>query len=128
MRLIVFLSWPSCRLTCNRKKMFINVYYFKQIGQPKPLFVYFSSFQIQILQKKTVGFSGIRTRIDKVEGKHADHLTTTTAPRLKNVLHLTFANFLFTLTLLLLVIQYDILNKPSSLKACTEAYYTSNIA
>ena len=28
---------------------------------------------------KTVGFSGIRTRIDGVEGEHTDHLTTTTA-------------------------------------------------
>ena len=30
-------------------------------------------------QKKLVGFSEIRTRIVGVEGKHADHLTTTTA-------------------------------------------------
>ena len=44
------------------------------------LFVYFRSFQTQILQKKTVGFSGIRTQIVGVESEHADHLTTTTAP------------------------------------------------
>ena len=31
------------------------------------------------LYRKTVGVSGIRTRIIGVEGEHADHLTTTTA-------------------------------------------------
>ena len=29
--------------------------------------------------RKNLGFSGIRTRIVRVEGEHADHLTTTTA-------------------------------------------------
>ena len=47
--------------------------------QPLPHFVYFRSFQPQILQKKTVGFCGIRTRIVGIEGKRADHLITTTA-------------------------------------------------
>ena len=42
-------------------------------------FVYFHSFQTQILQKKTVDVRGIRTLIVRVKGKHADHLTTTTA-------------------------------------------------
>ena len=46
-----------------------------KMGQPRPLFVYFRSFQIQ-LNRKIVDFSGIRTRI---VGKHADHLTNTTA-------------------------------------------------
>ena len=50
------------------------------MGQPRPLFVYFRSFQTQFLQEKTVGFSGTRTRIIGVEGEHTDHLTTTTAP------------------------------------------------
>ena len=49
------------------------------MGQPRPLFCFFSYFQEQILQKITVGFGRIRTRIVTVEGKHADHLTTTTA-------------------------------------------------
>ena len=49
------------------------------MGQPRPVFVYFRSFQTKILQKKALGFSGIRTRIVGVEGEHADHLTTTTA-------------------------------------------------
>ena len=43
----------------------------------RPLFVYFHSFLTTILQNN-VGFSIIRTRIVKVEGKHADHWTTTT--------------------------------------------------
>ena len=49
------------------------------MGQPRPLFVYFKYFKTQILQKKTEGFSRIRTRIVRVEGDHADHLTTTMA-------------------------------------------------
>ena len=49
------------------------------MGQPWLVFVYFLSFQTQIVQKKTVGVSGIRTRIVGVTGERADHLTTTTA-------------------------------------------------
>ena len=41
------------------------------MGQPRPLFVYFRSFQTQILQKKTVDVIGIRTRIDSK--KALDH-------------------------------------------------------
>ena len=48
------------------------------MGHLRPLLVYFHSFQTQILQK-TVDVSRIRTRIIRVEHKHADHLTTTTA-------------------------------------------------
>ena len=55
------------------------IFSFFKKGQPRNLFVYFRSFQTQILQKKTVSFSGIQTRIVRVEGEHADHLTTTTA-------------------------------------------------
>ena len=49
------------------------------MGQLRPLFVYFRSFQTQMFTEKMVGFSGIRTRIVGVEGEHAYHLTTTTA-------------------------------------------------
>ena len=42
------------------------------MGQPRPLFVYFRSFQIQF-NRKIVDFSGIRTQIVGVEGEHADH-------------------------------------------------------
>ena len=48
-----------------------------EMGQLRPLFVYFRSFRTHILQKY-VGDSGIQTQIVGVEGKHADHLTTTT--------------------------------------------------
>ena len=48
------------------------------MGQPRPLFVYFRSFQEQFY-RKIVDLSGIWTRIVGVEGEHADHLTTTTA-------------------------------------------------
>ena len=44
------------------------------MGHPRPLFVYFHSFQTSY-RLKTVAFSGIV----RVEGEHADHLTTTTA-------------------------------------------------
>ena len=33
-----------------------------------------------LTEEKTVGFSGIRTRIVEVGGKHAEHLTTNTSP------------------------------------------------
>ena len=59
-----------------------HVVFFYKMGQPRPLFVYFRSFQTQIVQKKNVVFSGIRTQIVGVEGKHVDHLTTTTTARL----------------------------------------------
>ena len=39
----------------------------------------FSFFSNTNVTEKTVGVSGIRTRIVWVEGEHADHLTTTTA-------------------------------------------------
>ena len=46
---------------------------------PGPIYIYFRSFQAS-LQLNKVDFSGIRTRITGVEGEHADHQTTTTAP------------------------------------------------
>ena len=51
--------------------------FFKKMGQPRSLFVYFRSFQIQ-LYRKIIGFSKIQTWIVGVEGEHADQLTTTT--------------------------------------------------
>ena len=47
------------------------------MGQPRALFVYFLS--LQQFYRKIVDFSGIRTQIIGVEGKHADHLTITMA-------------------------------------------------
>ena len=44
-------------------------------------FCLFSSFSNVILQKNYIDCSGIRPQLAGVEGKHADHLTTTTPPR-----------------------------------------------
>ena len=41
------------------------------MGQPRPIFAYFCFFQ-QKLYRKIVDFSGIQTRITRVEGAHAD--------------------------------------------------------
>ena len=49
------------------------------MGQHRPLFCLFSFFSNTFFTEKTVDASGIQTRIVGVEGKHADHLTTTTA-------------------------------------------------
>ena len=45
---------------------------------PRPLFVYFCTFQTTNFTEKTVmsGVSGMRTRIVGLEGKHADPLLT----------------------------------------------------
>ena len=53
-----------------RQILFCN--FFLKLGQPRPLFVYFRSFQQQFY-RKIVDFSGNRTRIVGVEGEHADH-------------------------------------------------------
>ena len=46
------------------------------MGQPRPLFVYFSSFNNKF--SVNFDFGGIRTQIVGVVGEHADHLTITT--------------------------------------------------
>ena len=51
--------------------------FFKWANHGLFLFI-FVLFKLK-LYRKTVGFNGIRTRIVGVEGKHPDHLTTTTA-------------------------------------------------
>ena len=52
---------------------------FYKSGSTKASFCLFLFFSNTLLQKKTIGFSGIQTRIIGVEGEHADHLTTITA-------------------------------------------------
>ena len=52
--------------------------FFSTMGKPRPLFVYFHSFQ-QEFYRKIVDFSRTLTQIVEVEGEHADNLTTTTA-------------------------------------------------
>ena len=53
-------------------------YFLKKWANPGLFFVYFRSFQTQYY-RKTIDFSGIRTRIVGKEDEHADHLATTTA-------------------------------------------------
>ena len=68
-----------CHTLLRRQSFSLFFISFLKVGQPRPLFVYFRSIQTQYY-RKNVGFSGIRTRIFRVVGKHADHLTTTTVP------------------------------------------------
>ena len=48
-------------------------------GISSKAFLLFASTGLFYFYRKTVGFSRIRTQIIRVEGEHADHLTTTTA-------------------------------------------------
>ena len=64
----------SCRI---EGKAIASIAYNENIfilGNLRPLFCLFSFFSNK-LKNKTVDFSGIRTRIDGVEGSNADHLT-----------------------------------------------------
>ena len=45
--------------------------------QPRPLFLFLFIIFQQKLSKITVGFNRILTRIVRIEGEYADHLTTT---------------------------------------------------
>ena len=53
------------------------------MGQPRPLFVYFR-FSNTNFEEKSVDVSRIRTQIIRVEGEHADHLTTTVGTHIRN--------------------------------------------
>ena len=96
---IVSVTNPKKRLTSSPPQIEVNVQhptskmcykkvFFIKMGHPRPLFVYFRSFQT-IYRIKTVDFSGIRTRIVRVEGENADHSTTTTAHGLQESYHNT---------------------------------------
>ena len=52
---------------------------FPKRGQLRPLYLFIFVRFKQNFYIKTVGFSGIQTRIVGVEGEHVDHLPTTTA-------------------------------------------------
>ena len=52
---------------------------FKKWANPGLFLFILILFNTQFYRKKNVGISGIRTWIVGVEGKHTDHLTTTTA-------------------------------------------------
>ena len=53
------------------------------MGQTRPLFAHFCSFQKRFYWK-IVDYNGIQTQIDGEDGKHADHLTITTAQAVKS--------------------------------------------
>ena len=77
---------PSPFGECSLANPILHYYSFFN-GESPASFCLFSFFSNN-LQNKTVDFIGIRTRIVRVVGGHADHLTTTTA--------LLFVTFLFT--------------------------------
>ena len=54
--------------------------FFEKNDQLGPPFCLFSFFSSRNCTEITVDFSGIQTQIVRVDGEHADHLTTTTAP------------------------------------------------
>ena len=74
-------EWGQCLFVAILGAIFGSNGRFFKWANPGLFFVYFRSFQTQFLQKKTVEVCGIRTWIVQVEGKQADHLTTTTAQR-----------------------------------------------
>ena len=68
-----------CHTLLRRQSFSLFFISFFRSGPTPASFCLFSFYSNTILQKN-VGFSGIRTRIFRVVGKHADHLTTTTVP------------------------------------------------
>ena len=68
--------WLKTPPPCKSSLAFSGFFFFEKTDQSRILFDYFCSFIIHILLKN-VGFSRISTRIVAIEGKHADHLTTT---------------------------------------------------
>ena len=65
----------------SKQTSFYSKCFFSEMGQSRPIFVYFRSFQIQFY-RNNLDLSGIRTQIVRVEGEHTDHLTTTMARNL----------------------------------------------
>ena len=60
---------------------------FFKVDQPRPFCLFSFCFKHNFTEK-TVGFSEIQTQIVGVEGQHADHLTTTTAPEFIKFSHM----------------------------------------
>ena len=79
--------WGQCyktKLPCISKNIFKandgNINMIKRFNGSNPAsFSLFSLFSNTKFTKKTVSFSGIQTQIVSIEGKHPDHMTTTTA-------------------------------------------------
>ena len=78
---------------CSKLAIGRHCVYF--MGQPGLFLFIFVLFKHKFY-RKTVGFSGIRTGIVRLEGEHADHLTTTTARvyiEQERLRHLAAVNF-----------------------------------
>ena len=63
----------------TRRNQLYSPYFFKKMGQPRPLLFIFFLFKHKFY-RKNCRRQRFRTRIVGVEVKHSDHLTTTTAP------------------------------------------------
>ena len=70
---------PTVPQSLSIKSMFL-----KKWANPGLFFCLFSFFSNTNFTEKTLGVSRIRARIVGAEGKHADQLTTTTAPLVAN--------------------------------------------
>ena len=92
-----FLAWNNNR----NYELFLGTILLKPTGFEPPStekdffewatpasFCLFSSFSNTNFTEKLVGFSRIQTRIVRVEGKHADHLTTITTLELRTFYHM----------------------------------------
>ena len=78
-RLFRFRSFLIFAKTFLASKCALTCFFLKKWAITDLFLFIFVLFKHKFLQKKTVDFSGIRTRIVGVECKHADHLTTTAA-------------------------------------------------
>ena len=77
----------------NSSTITLSILFLKNGPTSASFFIYFRSFQTQILMKK-LNTNGIRTRVVGMEGEHADHLITTTAQKTSSFcLHSSFANY-----------------------------------
>ena len=75
---VIFAVFSTPQLTFIKFiLLFISFLFFQKMGHPRPLLIYFRSFQT-IYRIKPADFRGIQTRIVGEQGKHADHLTSTT--------------------------------------------------
>ena len=76
---------PQWHLKANKHHFYLVLLYinfFLNGATPASFFWFISYFSNANFTVKTVGVSGIRTRIVRIEGNHADHLTNTTAQML----------------------------------------------
>ena len=80
-----FLLLSSCKSFARSAWRFNYPNFFKKWANPGLFLFIFILFKHKFY-RKTAGINGIQTRIVRVEGEHADHLTTTTALNYPNFL------------------------------------------